>query len=279
MTRSELIAALLECGSDEAHSEAKIILEELFGIPYSKQMADISHEYDTKALLNIIERRKKHEPLQYIIGHAYFCNEKYILNEDCLIPRSDTELIVYKAAEALGAHASFADLCTGSGCIAISLLALRPDIRGVALDISENAIKAAKENSELNGVSERLCLSVADVFNSPLGSQKFDAILSNPPYIPTSVISSLTPEVKSEPRRALDGGDDGMDFYRFIVANYKKNLKKGGFFLFEIGYDQEQSIIETATRQAMACRVFRDMSRNPRAAIIYFDNQEPKCIH
>jgi len=102
MTRSELISALADCGSDEAVSEAKIILEELFGASFSKQMADPGKDYDTEILLGIIERRKKREPLQYIIGHAYFCNEKYILNEDCLIPRSDTELVVYKAAELLG---------------------------------------------------------------------------------------------------------------------------------------------------------------------------------
>lgn len=279
MTRNELIKSLIECGSDEAQSEAKIILEELFGTPFSKQMSDVNKEYDSKILKKVIERRKKHEPLQYIIGHAYFCNEKYILNEDCLIPRADTELVVYKAAEALGAHACFADLCTGSGCIAISLLALRRDLHGTAVDISEKAIAAATKNARLNGVEDRLRLSVADVFSLPLGEERFDAIVSNPPYIPTSAISSLSAEVQKEPRRALDGGDDGMDFYRFMLTHYKRNLKDDGFFLFEIGYDQEQSITNEAKKQQMSCRVYRDLTGNPRVAMIRNDNQANKGIY
>ena len=149
MTRREIAAFLKECGSDEPQSEVKVILEELFGVSAAAQMCSPDRDYDSEKLRELLTRRKAREPLQYILGYAYFCSEKYLLNDACLIPRADTELLVSKAAELLPEGAVIADLCTGSGCIAISLLSMRPDIKAVATDISERAVQAAQNNALL----------------------------------------------------------------------------------------------------------------------------------
>ena len=278
MTKAELIEALAAAGSDEPRAEAKIILEEIFGVPFATQQLYPDREYDEKKLREVISQRGTGEPLQYIIGHAYFCREKYILNSDCLIPRQDTELLVYKAAELLPPHAHFADLCTGTGCVAISTLCERKDTTAEACDVSEGAVAAARENARLNGVSGRLAVYSADIFKDPLKDKKYNAILSNPPYIPTEVVKTLDREVLREPHRALDGGEDGLDFYRYIIKNFKKNLADGGFFAFEIGYDQGEAIVSLGKSEGCSCEVFRDVSGMARVAILYV-NQEKQHIN
>ncbi len=268
MNKKELTAALTMAGSDEARAEARIILEELFGADMAEQTMHPERDYDTEILNGVLRRRAEHEPLQYIIGHTYFCREKYILNSDCLIPRQDTELLVYKAAELLVPHAHFADLCTGTGCVAISTLCARTDTTAIACDISKGAVMAATENARINGVADRLRITESDIFNLPLGEERFDAILSNPPYIPSDVVKLLSAEVKHEPHRALDGGVDGMDFYRFIIHNYKNNLKPAGFFALEIGFDQEQAIKELALSEGFSCDVYKDAGGNARVAVL-----------
>ncbi len=269
MTKAELISALKKAGSDEPHAEAKMILEEIFNASLQLQSLYPEREYDSEKLSNIILRRENREPLQYIIGHAYFCREKYILNEDCLIPRADTELLVFKAAELLAPHACFVDLCTGTGCVAISTLCARSDTTAVACDISEAAVMAAKENARINSVDSRIDVFCADIFDQPLGEKHFDAILSNPPYIPTETVSTLGAEVLCEPHRALDGGADGLDFYRYIIKNYKRNLKKDGFFAFEIGYDQAQALISIGKSEGCSCDIFYDLGGNARVAVLF----------
>lgn len=266
MTKAELAAKLCTY-SDEPQTEACIILKEVFGADAAEQMLCPSREYDENTLKTIIERRASHEPLGYILGYTYFCREKYFLCKDTLIPRADTELLVEYASKLLPDGGYFADLCTGSGCVAISTLKRRGDTFAFAVDISEGACSCARRNALENGVEDRLRVQCADVFALPLKA-KYDAILSNPPYIPSSVIPTLSPEVAHEPKIALDGGEDGMDFYRFILANYKDNLKEGGFFALEIGYDQKELIKEAATAAGMECDVFSDYSQNPRVAII-----------
>ncbi len=267
MTKAQLIQRLTEIGSDEPVSEAKILLEELFGVSASEQTLSKERDYDSKRLEPLLKRREEREPLQYILGYAYFCSEKYYLNRDTLIPRADTEMLVTAAVRLLEYRGRFADLCTGSGCVAISSLARRPDLSAVALDISEGAIEMAKKNAHENGVSDRLALVCGDIYKTPLEGE-FDAILSNPPYIPSAVVDTLSPEVSHEPRRALDGGADGMDFYRFIVNSYQKHLKADGFFAFEIGYDQKESIAALAQECGMQCEVAHDYSGNPRVAVL-----------
>ena len=267
MTKAELIKRLAAGGSEEAQAEAKMILTELFGASAQTQLLKPEREYSDEVLEPLLQRRAEHEPLAYILGYAYFCDEKYYLSTDTLIPRADTEMLVETAVGALRNKGRFVDLCTGSGCVAISTLARRPDLSAIAIDISEGACEMAKKNARENGVADKLEVRIADVKDIPL-TEKYDAILSNPPYIRRDVIDTLSAEVLREPRIALDGGEDGMDFYRFIISEYEKHLEVGGFFAFEIGYDQTDLITEIAEEHDMDCMVLRDYSDNPRVAVI-----------
>ena len=210
-----------------------------------------------------LERLKNGEPLAYIIGEWYFYNETYKLNSDCLIPRPDTELLVDYLIKNLPEGSTFADLCTGSGCIAVSVLVHRPDVKAVAVDISSRALEMAQLNAESNGVADRIVFRQADVLSADaLADELFDAIVSNPPYIPTKVVDTLE-AAKSEPRRALDGGSDGLDFYRVIYGDYRRNVKNGGFIVCEIGYDQGNAV-----KELFSCTVSKDYGGNDRVAVL-----------
>ncbi len=212
-----------------------------------------------------VRRLENREPLAYVLGKWYFYDEVYRVSPACLVPRPDTEHLVDELIRRLPKGAVFADLCTGSGCIAISTLAHRPDCRAVAVDLSEEALALAKENAVINGVSDRIEFRHVDVLTGEaLIAMSLDAVVSNPPYIASSVIDTLEPEVLCEPRMALDGGDDGLMFYRILIDEYRKNVKRGGFLLFEIGYDQGEAL-----RQLCPCQIKKDYGGNDRVAIWY----------
>lgn len=217
-------------------------------------------EYD-----KAIERLKNGEPFAYVIGEWYFYDETYKVSPDCLIPRPETEHLVEWLTQNLPQNGVFVDLCTGSGCIAISTLSHRKDLTALAVDISDKALDIARENAALNGVSDRITFAHADILNDEfLAKQKFDAIVSNPPYIQSDVIDTLSVQVKNEPRIALDGGSDGLDFYRVIFEKYPKNVKDGGAIICEIGYDQGQVL-----RDLFGCEIRKDYSHNDRIALLY----------
>ena len=178
--------------------------------------------------------------------------------------------MVELAIKYLPAGAYFADFCTGSGCIVTAVLANRPDTTAVAVDAFENTLAMARKNCEANGVGERVSLILRDLLQPLDGAfeRKFDCILSNPPYIPTEVVKGLAPELAHEPQVALDGGADGMRFYRHFLSESEKVLKDKGFWLFEIGYDQEQAIRDLSAELGFACSVERDLGGNPRVAIV-----------
>ncbi len=267
MTRAETIALLKNAGIDSAHYDADALITHFCKIPHAQILADLSQSYDSPELLCAVKRRASREPLQYIVGSCGFCSEIYKVSKDCLIPRSDTEMLVEHAKEHLPKNAFFADLCTGSGCIAISILVARPDCHAHAYDVSEKALEIAERNAEFNGVSERIVFSKLDLLRETL-TKKYDMIFSNPPYIRTDVIATLSPEVKSEPALALDGGEDGMIFYERFITSFSDNLLPEGCFVFEIGYDQGQSIKVLAQRCGMHCEVYKDLSGNDRMAVI-----------
>lgn len=236
-----------------------------------RDLALLEEKFSGEALDRAKQRVVNGEPLAYVLGEWFFYGLAFKLNDACLIPRPDTEHIVDKAIELIPKNTVIADLCTGSGCIAISILKHRADLTCVAVDISEKALAAAKENARANGVSERVRFVCADLLtDSPteiLGEQKLGAVVSNPPYICTDVIPSLE-TVRHEPIAALDGGDDGLAFYRALTKDYKHSLDVNGVIIFEIGYDQARSIKKIADGEGFSCSVFKDYGQNDRVAVL-----------
>ncbi|MBQ2773442.1 MAG: peptide chain release factor N(5)-glutamine methyltransferase [Clostridia bacterium] len=219
-----------------------------------------------------VTRRCHHYPLQYILGKWAFYREEYEVNENCLIPRSDTEILVDLAIHMLPNGARFLDICTGSGCIAVSTLKNRTDTVGIGVDLFKETLALATKNAASNGVADRFTPLLADATKAPttmLSSYSFDAILSNPPYIESKVLSTLQEEVKFEPHAALDGGEDGLLFYRLILKNWGHLLKKDGFILFEIGYDQAAALQTISAQYGYTCTVKKDLGGHDRVCILH----------
>ncbi len=222
-----------------------------------------------------VKRLNDREPLAYILGEWYFYRQTYKITPDCLIPRPDTEHLVEQLCKELPRNGRFADLCTGSGCIAISTLCERTDCSALAVDISKGAVCIANENAKTNGVSDRIEIVEKDILcGDCLEDRQFDIIVSNPPYIRSDVIDTLEYEVLQEPRAALDGGDDGLLFYRAIIKNYTKNLKDVGAFIFEIGYDQASDLEELCKKDGFyGFSVLKDYSGNDRVVTVRVSKQ------
>ena len=207
MRYNEICAALRAAGIDEYRHEAALLLSHFCGISRDRLPLCRDGSFDSPELERAVEQRSHRRPLQYILGEWHFCTERYIVGEGCLIPRPETEALVLHAADELTENALFADLCTGSGCIAVSLLVRRPDCRAIALDLSTDALRFAREIAELNGVSDRIEFINADLLDPStperLGTSRFSAIISNPPYIPSRTVDALDPELFFEPRNML----------------------------------------------------------------------------
>jgi release factor glutamine methyltransferase len=262
--------ALANAEIENNRGEASMLICHFCGLNQAELLMRRDENFDSDELREAVERRCHHYPLQYILGYWQFCKETYRVTEDTLIPRQDTEKLVELAVKLLPENARFIDLCTGSGCVAISTLAARPDCRAVAVDLFEKTLEIARENAEQNGVGERLGFISKDVldptFMEELG--KFDCIVSNPPYIETKHIGLLDEELSFEPEAALDGGDDGLVFYRAIIGSYGKYLKDGGIMLFEIGCDQAKAVSFIAATNGYRCEVYKDYSGNDRVAYL-----------
>jgi release factor glutamine methyltransferase len=271
MLKSEAIKILSEAGIQYPANEVRQIFSHIGNIPtYKLVVGDI--ETDDERVIDAIRRRSSREPLQYIIGEVEFRHETYEVTPDCLIPRSDTEMLVEYAVAHIPSDTAFIDLCTGSGCVAISTLASTDGTRAYATDVSEATLCLAKRNAVRNEVSERVSFSIADALvrgslKLPDGERIF-AVLSNPPYVRDKVYSELEPEIFYEPRRAFVGGDDGCDFYRAITEEYKDIIDKDGFIAYEIGYDQSEALEAIAEGCSMTAEILRDLSGNPRVAVL-----------
>ncbi len=274
MTYRQLCVLLQDAKIEDAEWDALCLMEHFCAVSPSLLRSSPDRNYENAAFEDAIRRRLAHEPLQYILGEWDFYRQKYEVSPDCLIPRADTEILVETAIRILPTGAHFADLCTGSGCIAVSTLAERVDTTAVALEKFPATLALAERNAKKNGVDTRFCGILADVLSpSPdFEGTRFDAILSNPPYIPTADVEGLSPEVHAEPVAALDGGDDGLIFYRAILKNYKALLKEDGFFLFEIGFDQADALTALAKEHNFAhIRVICDLGGRDR--VVYISNK------
>lgn len=251
---------LEQAGLPDAALDARFLLEEVCGtnlqtllvFPEKKVTEEEVNQYRA-----FIQRRKDREPTAMILGEWDFMGLTFRLNKSTLIPEQDTEVLVETALEELKrrglgeAPLRILDLCTGSGCILLSLLHELRDAGGLGTDLSEEALEAARENAVRLGLQERAAFRQGDLWE-PVGDERFDLIVSNPPYVPTEVIPTLEPEVRcGEPYAALDGGEDGLVFYRRIMREAAGHLKPSGIIIVESGFDEAPQIAALMQEQKL----------------------------
>ena len=256
---------LKEAEIGEAQLDARLLLEEVCGTDHNtllchgdREVSEAEEEQYRKAL----EQRAVHVPLQHLLGYQDFMGLRFQVNEYVLIPRQDTEILVEEAMRYLHDGMRILDLCTGSGCILLSLLHYSNDCEGTGVDISKEALQVAAQNAELLGI--RADFLKSDLYEKVTG--KFDLLVSNPPYIERAVIPTLMEEVREyDPYIALDGGEDGLDFYRRIIGGAQDYLKRGGQILMEIGSGQAQAVSEllreAGFKEIDVCRDFAGLDR------------------
>ena len=224
----------------------------------------------------LLSKRAERIPLQYIVGEQEFMGLKFRVNSNVLIPRQDTETLVEEALKVIEPGMRVLDMCTGSGCIIISILKNTTNVDGAACDISKQALNVAKENARLNGVF--VDFERSDLFEHV--DEMYDVIVSNPPYIRSDEIPHLMPEVSVfEPHEALDGSEDGLLFYRRIIKNCRANLKPQGRLLFEIGCDQGRQVSEMMQFAGFSdVHVIKDLAGNDRVVSGVYDSKEEKHV-
>ena len=265
-------------GIDNPRLDAEVLLSHILGKDrlylYTNFDQPLTSE-ELAAYRQAVKRRAMYAPVAYINGYKEFMGLDFIVNPAVLIPRPDTEILVEAAIDRLvDAEApAIADLGTGSGAIIVSLLSKLVTAVGTAVDISAEALAVAGENANRQGVAERLSFFKGDMLQ-PLVGEKFDAIVSNPPYIPDSDIPGLSPDVRQEPRLALAGGSDGLDFYRRIVAQGADYLNPTGFIAVEVGINQAgqvAALADTCSRLNVET-IIKDYAGIERVVIFRFAN-------
>lgn len=239
---------LIQSGNEYAKYDRKVLLEEALGCNYMYMLMHGEEEVPEdkeQQYRQWITRRSEHYPLQYLLGYAHFMDYTFAVNEHVLIPRNDTEILVENANEVLTEMGKeqdvirVLDLCCGSGCIGISLKLYHKQIELTLSDISEDALDITRQNLERHQVEAKV--QQGNLLDEI--TDRYDMIVSNPPYIESRVIDTLMPEVREyEPMQALDGGEDGLVFYRRIVDQAPSHLAQGGWLFFEIGYNQGQDV-------------------------------------
>ena len=244
---AEGAAALAAAGIERPRSEARLLLETATGLVRARLVAEpaaaVPH-HAAQAFRAALARRAAREPMAYILGRAEFWSLEFVVGEGVLVPRADSETLIEAALNAFpdrGRRLRVLDIGVGSGCLLLMLLHLFPEARGVGTDTSEAALACARLNAERLGVVARTGLARTAWANGVSGP--FDLVVSNPPYIPSGEIAGLQPEVsRFEPRCALDGGQDGLDAYRAILADLPRLLAPGGVALLEIGQGQDEAL-------------------------------------
>jgi release factor glutamine methyltransferase len=259
---------------EEADLDARLLAQHVLGWDDARfltwatepEASDFSRQFDA-----LVARRASREPLAYITGTKEFWNLTFEIAPGVLVPRPETELLVETAlvrCPERDAAVSIADLCTGSGCVAVALAVERPKSHVTATDISEDALRVARRNAERHQVSPRMQFVAADLFDGVIGG--FDLIVSNPPYVAERDRASLPPEViRYEPAVALFGGADGLTVIRRLAAEAPQHLAPGGVLIFEFGYGQDAAIREIiAASRLKLVEIKQDLQGIPRAAVV-----------
>lgn len=252
---------LAKAGNEEAGLDAWLLLEYTTGKSrtfYFAHPEEVVPQEQADRFEELIRRRAEHIPLQHLTHQAFFMGYEFFVNEHVLVPRQDTECVVERALELLRPcrEAHVLDMCTGSGCILLSILLEKPESTGEGADISGEALAVAAKNAGQLGVDNRAVFVHSDLFSGEFFSEKdgekgagYDMLISNPPYIATEEIKELMEEVQfHDPRGALDGGEDGLTFYRKITAGAGRFLKPGGYLVYEIGHAQGGEVAELMRR-------------------------------
>ncbi|MCR4677481.1 MAG: peptide chain release factor N(5)-glutamine methyltransferase [Lachnospiraceae bacterium] len=246
-------------------TDARLLLEYVCGTTYgdlfTKGESEVSAECEER-FNDLLVKRSNHIPLQHLTGRQEFMGLEFLVNENVLVPRADTETLVEEVLKDLHDGMRVLDMCTGSGCILLSLLKFSNDCEGVGVDISEKALEVAKSNAEALNIDATFIQS--DLFENVEG--KFDILVSNPPYIRTCEIEELMPEVRDhDPFIALNGHETGVFFYEKIVEEAPKFLNRGGLLAFEIGCDQGKEVSDIMSRGGFKnVEVINDLCGNPR---------------
>lgn len=262
---------LKENSVDDYSIKLKIIIGYFFNIPINKIIVYMNKEISSKEELEfekILQKVIEGIPVQYITNRQEFMGLKFYVDKNVLIPQPDTEILVEHVIEycnKINYSLKILDLCTGSGAIAISLAKYIKNANIYATDISENAIEIANKNAKINKVEINFIKS--DMFEN-IEEKDFDIIVSNPPYIKTSVISTLSNEVKNEPHIALDGGKDGLKFYNIICEKAEKYMNRNGIIFLEIGYDQKENIMNIFKKKYREVYCLKDLNNNDRVIIV-----------
>lgn len=272
MTLRELLTEgeelLQAAGIDDWKMDAWYLMEETLQVTRTRYLMDsgktISEDEENR-YLSQIRKRAAHIPLQHLTGHQEFMGLDFQVSEDVLVPRQDTEVLVEEVLKYMRSGMRVLDMCTGSGCILLSTLKLAAelngcrDLQGTGADLSEKALRIAEQNREHLGLIGNVALVQSNLFENISGT--YDIIVSNPPYIASEVIPTLSEEVKDhEPMMALDGGTDGLDFYRIIIEKSPSYLTMGGMLFFEIGYDQGKSVSQLMEKDFEDIHVIRDLA-------------------
>ena len=237
-------------GVESARLQSELLLAHQLKLPRMKLYLNFDRELtpdETDSLRDLVKRRSAREPLQHIVGSTSFCGHEILVSRHALIPRPETELLAELGWKYLSTvnseHLTALDFGTGTGCIAIALAAKCPNTKITALDISPEALELARQNAGQNQVAERIDFLQGDGFAVLPGRAEYDLIVSNPPYIASPEIETLEPEVKDfDPRTALDGGTDGLDFYHRLAKEAGPFLKPGGKIMVEFGDGQADAI-------------------------------------
>ena|SRR5438876_4374473 len=262
-------------GVDSPRLQTELLLAHLLDLPRMKLYLNFERVLapsEVEKFRELIQRRGQREPLQYVIGSTCFCGFDIALNQHVLIPRPETELLAERGWQMLNAeHRAplLLDFGTGSGCVAIALAVKNPAVQIYALEICADAIAVARQNAQRHRVSERIQFVEGDGFAVLPAGLAYDLIISNPPYIPTAEIETLQPEVRDyEPRRALDGGVDGLDYFRHLAAGASPFLKPSGGLMVEFGDGQAEAIREIFQHEKwIVDAIHEDYTRRPRILV------------
>lgn len=257
---------------EDAGIISKLLIEYVFNIEKEKIILFYEKELDENGIKNyknLLEKIVLGAPVQYITNKQEFMKMNFYVDENVLIPQPDTEILVEEIINQYnGKKCKILDLCTGSGAIAVSLAKYLEYAEIVASDISVKALQIAKLNAEKNLVHRKIKFIESDMF-SKINDNNFDIIVSNPPYIKTEIIKKLDAQVKKEPNIALDGGEDGLKFYKIIIRNSYKYLTDNGKLFLEIGYDQREDVIKLLNKNNYYDNIYskKDLGKNDRIIV------------